>query len=306
MRYRTIPLRFRLLGRLLLLALPAWCHAAELRVGAAMESINPPPGIPMAGYYHKRASTGVHDDLYARALVLDDGANRVALISLDLISTRRVFVREARKLIEERTGIPAGHVMISATHTHTAPVLSGGRLYERQGGNEPMALDYLKGLPERLSACVETAVQRLDRAEILAARGHEDSITFNRRYHMRDGTVGWNTGKLNPDIIKPVGPIDPEVTVVFLRSLSTPRKMLSAYVNYAVHLDNVGGTRLSADLPFTLTENLRQALGEDLVTLYVSGACGDLNHIDVQWKEPQKGNQNAARMGTILAGAVLK
>ncbi len=67
---------------------------------------------------------------------------------------------------------------------------------------------------------------------------------------MKDGTVGWNPGKLNPGILKPAGPIDPEVPVVYFES--TSGKPLATYVNYAVHLDNVGEPKISADLPFTL------------------------------------------------------
>ena len=122
---------------------------------------------------------------------------------------------------------------------------------------------------------------------------------------MRDGTVGWNPGKGNPDIIKPAGPIDPQVPVVYFRQ-TVNKRPLAVYVNYAVHLDNVGGDLISADLPYTVTESLRRAIGASLVTVYTSGSCGDLNHIDVNWSEPQKGHENAARMGTILSGEVLK
>ena len=281
-------------------------HArAQLRAGAAVTSITPPQGIPMAGYYHKRESTGVHDDLFSRALVLEQGDTKVALVSLDLVSTRREFVEEARRLIEARCGIPAANVMISATHTHTAPVLAGGRLYDTQGANEPLSVEYSSGLPEKIAASVAAAEARLVACEILAAEGSEGAITFNRRFHMKDGSVGWNPGKLNPDIIKPAGPIDPAVPIVYLRSAAA-QNPVAAYVNYSVHLDNVGGTMISADLPFTVTESLRSAIGGELVTLYTSGACGDLNHIDVSWAEPQKGDENAARMGTILSGEVLK
>ncbi|MGI9240197.1 MAG: hypothetical protein ACR2RV_05320, partial [Verrucomicrobiales bacterium] len=60
---------------------------AELRASAAVGLITPPEGIPMAGYYHKRESTGVHDDLLSRALILEQGDTRVALVSLDLVTT---------------------------------------------------------------------------------------------------------------------------------------------------------------------------------------------------------------------------
>lgn len=271
-----------------------------------MVAITPPLGTPLAGYYHRRGSEGVHDDLYARAWVLEQGETTVAMVALDLISTRRAFVEEARALVEAQTGIPAAHVMISATHAHTGPVLAGNALYDRQGANEPLAQAFSEALPAKIAQAVSEASQKRVPIELLAAEGEEDSIAFHRRFHMRDGTVGWNPGKMNPNIIKPVGPIDPAVPVVAWRERSEAGRFLGAYVNHAVHLDNVGGPIISADLPFTLTENLRAAIDADLVTLYTSGACGDLNHVDVTWNARQKGPENAARMGTILAGEVLK
>ena len=290
---------------LFLAALTPWMASAELRGGAATATITPPLGIPLAGYYHRRGSESIHDDLYARAMVIEKDGVKVALVALDLISTRRGFVEEARVEVEKLTGIPAGHIMISATHAHTGPVLSGSKLYDDQGAREPLALAFTRDLPGKIAESVAQANASLVPIELLAATGNEESIAFHRRFHMRDGTVGWNPGKLNPNILKPVGPIDPQVPVVYLRAVEA-RRPVAVYVNHAVHLDNVGGPRISADLPYTLTENLRSAVGEDLVTLYTSGACGDLNHVDVTWKEPQKGPENAARMGTILAGEVLR
>ena len=78
----------------------------------------------MAGYYSARGAEGTHDPLFAKALVFEKDGTRVALVALDLISTTRGLVEESRKLIEKQTGIPGKHVMISATHSHTGPVLS--------------------------------------------------------------------------------------------------------------------------------------------------------------------------------------
>ena len=99
--------------------------AENLRVGAAASVITPPAGTPMAGYYFERAAEGVHDDLYAKALVLEQGGTKAALVSLDLISTPLGLVESARKEIERTTRIPGRNVMISATHAHTGPVLAG-------------------------------------------------------------------------------------------------------------------------------------------------------------------------------------
>src|SRR5262245_22645862 len=99
-------------------------HAGELRAGAAAVVINPPEGTPLAGYYEPRGSKTILDDLHSKALVLEEDGVKIALVVCDLISLPRHTVAEARRLVEQKTGIPGGHVMISATHTHTGPVVA--------------------------------------------------------------------------------------------------------------------------------------------------------------------------------------
>ena len=131
---------------------------AELRVGVAAVKISPPSGTPMAGYYYARGSEDVIDDLFAKAAVLDDGSTKVALVVCDLITLPRDTVLEARQLIEQQTGIPGGHVMISATHTHTGPSLSRGSVRDKQdGGASDPARRYTMELPDRIAQAVSEA-----------------------------------------------------------------------------------------------------------------------------------------------------
>jgi hypothetical protein len=261
----------------------------------------------MAGYYFERAAEGVHDDLFAKALVLELRGARTALVSLDLISTPLALVKAARQEIERTTGIPGRNVMISATHAHTGPVLTGrGLRDDALGGANDLVRRYSASLPVKIAQAVKRATDSLRPVIVRIARAEERSIAFNRRFHMADGTVGWNPGKLNPKILKPAGPIDPEVAVVLFESQDTVPKSLATYINYAVHLDNIGGLKISADMPGTISSLLAQVKGPDMVMLYTTGCCGDINHIDVRWAEPQHGFENAARMGIILASAVLE
>ena len=163
---------------------------------------------------------------------------------------------------------------------------------------------YRESLPAKIAEAVRQAESRLTPVTISTARGRESSIAFNRRFHMKDGTVGWNPGKGNPAIVKPAGTIDPDVPVVFFETAD--HKPVATYVNYAVHLDNIGEPLISADMPATLSRCLADFKGPEMVTLFTAGCCGDVNHIDVNWKEPQRGFGNPARMGTILAGEALR
>jgi hypothetical protein len=291
----------------LIMAVPVPALADELRVGAASVEITPPVGTPIAGYYAERLSKGVHDPLFAKAIVLERGGKKAALVALDLISTPLALVEESRREIEQTTGIKGTDVMISATHAHTGPVLQGGgaRAFAF-GGDNPLAVAYGNGLPAKIAESVRLAEKSLRPARVAAGHGQESAISFNRRFHMTDGSVGWNPGKLNPKILKVAGTIDPDVAVVYFEADDRSRTPLATYVNHAVHLDNVGGMEFSADMPATIADLLGRFKGPEMVTFYTSGSCGDINHINVRWAEPQTGHANAARMGVILAAEALK
>jgi len=279
--------------------------ASELRVGTAAVNINPPLGTPLAGYYFERGSEGVHDDLLAKAAVLDDGHTKTALVGCDLISLPRHTVLEARRLIEEQTGIPGGHVMLSATHSHTGPVLARGSSRDDQdGGSKQLSQAYTAGLPKRIAQAVADAHAKFAPTRVSYARESEPRLAFNRRFWMRDGTVGWNPGKLNTNTIRTVGPIDPEVGVVYFESPS--QKPLLTYINFAMHPDTTGGTRLSADYPGALSRVLGLYKGPDMLTLFANGTCGNLNHVNVHWAARQQGTNEANRLGAILAASVFK
>ncbi len=291
-----------------LMALPTCMAAAtagELRLGAAAVKITPPTGTPMAGYYSRRDSEGVLDDLYAKAAVLDDGKTKAAMVVCDLIGLPRPVVVEARRIIEEKTGIPAANVMISATHTHTAPVVVGdSSLDDLVTGGSKLSRDYAHQLPKLIAQAVEEAHGRRAPAHISCGRENEPNLSFIRRFWMKDGTVGWNPGKLNPNTIRPIGVIDPQVNVVYAETAD--KKPLLTYVNFALHLDTTGGVMISADFPATLARLLADYKGHEMLTIFANGACGNINHVNVNWARPQTSPEEARRLGTILAAAVLK
>jgi hypothetical protein len=108
---------------------------------------------------------------------------------------------------------------------------------------------------------------------------------------------------LNPEIVRPAGPIDPDVGIVLMKS-TDGKQDRAALTVFPLHLDTVGGTEYSADYPFYLERELRQGLGSRFVSLFGNGTCGDINHIDVSNSLPQKGHEEAARIGAALAETV--
>ncbi|MCI0387414.1 MAG: hypothetical protein MOB07_01415 [Acidobacteria bacterium] len=283
--------------------LPVGVGADELRVGAAAVLITPPTGAPLAGYYYKRLSDGVLDDLYSKAVVVERDGTRAAIVVLDLISLPRGVVEAARKLIEAQTGIPGANVMIGATHTHTSPVVSDNRTRGMlDGGDTEPALRYTAALPALIAQSVAEADKRLAPARGSAAIAREGEVSFNRRFWMRDGSVGWNPPKLDKNIIRAAGPIDPEIGFLYFE---TPdEKPITTIVNFALHADTVGGTKVSADYAGQLSRLLGEYKGREMLTLFALGACGNINHRDVFWRDRQKGINEAFRIGSVLAGAI--
>jgi len=269
----------------------------QWRVGRAEVDITPPARMPMAGYYYVRLNEGTHDPLFAKAMVVEQAGVRMALVAVDYVQIPRAFVDEARTLIAARTGIPATHVMISATHSHTGPEL-GARLRSVEPDIDALAKGFWKKIPELIAASVEKAVAALAPSEINVGVGREETISFIRRFRMIDGTTGWNPGKKNPKIVQPLGAIDPDVAVVAAGK--------GAYVNFALHLDTVGGAQFSADYAYALSRSLREVKGPEFSTLFTIGCAGNINHVDVSHNRAQKGPGEAARIGTVLAAAVLK
>ncbi len=284
--------------------LAASARPADLLVGRAAVKITPPAGIPMAGYYRVRLAERVHDELYAKALVLEKDGARAALVACDLANIDRDLVLAARKLIEAGTGLDPGRVMISATHTHTGPLLNLRFLGAVEGAPLQLARQYRAGLPARIAEAVRAAAAAMAPARAWAATGREESISFHRRFLMKDGAVRFNPGKLNPDIVQPMGPTDPDVPVVFFDTAEG--SPLASYVNFAMHLDTVGGGEFSADYPYTLARLLGKIHGPQMLTLFTIGTAGNINHVDVKSRDPQKGHGEARRLGTILAGEVIK
>jgi hypothetical protein len=281
--------------------------AAQLQVGAAQVTINPAPGTPLAGYYSLRPSDGVLDDLHAKALVFEAGGEKAALVVSDLISLPRHVVLKARDLIARESGIAAENVLLAATHTHTAPVVAReSPRDEIDGASSDLGRAYTEQLPALLAKSVAEAQAALQPARMRAAKGHVEDLAFNRRYRMKSGIVAWNPPKLDPAIIEPAGPVDPEVGILTFDQAVTAEKNVpepfATFVNYAMHPDTVGGVRISADYPGALAQALAPVRGG--LVVYGNGCCGNINHRNITWSDPQKGPAETARLARILAGAV--
>jgi neutral ceramidase len=281
----------------------AAAHAAELRAGRAIVVITPPVGAVMGNSYGITVSTGVSSPLHAKAVVFEIDGAKAAVVACDLISLHPPIVERARALIASSTGIAPERVILAATHCHAGPQ-THPLFYELAGDPaRKISAAYVERLPELIAESVRLAEADLQPARILAGRGREDTISFNRRYLRRDGTV--TMGGRAADVVRRTGPIDPEVGLVYVESMNGAP--LVTLVNFALHVAIVTGNKFSADFPHTLSETLARVKGEGMLTIFLNGMSGNINHVDVLRTSPRlSGEPEAARVGTVLAAAVLK
>ena len=270
----------------------------QLRAGAATANITPWLGISMRGAFRDvHHADAVHDDLLAKALVLDDGVRRIAFVLCDLTMMPRTMMEAAKERIAERTAIPPDHVLIASTHTHSAPATVTVGFMEEQ-------TEYTTWATRKIADAVEIAVQRLQPARIGFASVQEPRIVFNRRYHMRNGQVHFNPGVGNPDVLRPAGPTDPEFTLCYVESCGG--QPLAVLANYALHYVGTDtGAEISADYFGHFFRAIQRLLGSQTVGLLFNGASGNINNVNVAKPWPQRGHAQAARMANVLAGHVL-
>jgi len=269
---------------------------STIRVGCGASEITPGLGVSMAGYFHDRRATAIHDKLYAKAMIFDHGEVCAGLLCCDVICISKDEIALIRESISRETGMKGENVMICATHTHTGPRTRSFRISE----DAEATFKWLEGFPEQAAQAAVKAMENLEPCQISGGVFLENRIAFNRRYHMKDGTVQTNPGYRNPGIIEPAGPIDPEVGVISFKGQN--EKLKALFVNYACHLDNVGGTEISADYPGYLARRLQKRLADNPFVLYTNGACGDINHVDVRSQYGRKGHEHSRWMGETLAG----
>ena len=273
-------------------------------MGRAAVSITPPIGSPIGSSYGLTPAAGVRDDLFAKAIVLELDGVKAAIVACDLISIRKEIVSEVRRLVSAGTGVRGEQMILSATHCHTGPQMHPLFLAQVSEAARKLGENYVSELPGRIAEAVRLAEADLQPARAWTASIREHEVSFNRRFLMKDGSVRMNPGRGNPETVRAVGPIDPDVSVVYF---DTPQgKPLATHVNFALHVAIAGGSEVSADYPGVLSRMLSAVKGPDMLTLFTNGMSGNINHLDVNNTRQLRGHAEASRIGTILAADVLK
>jgi hypothetical protein len=219
------------------------------RAGAHAVDIAPVtfPVLVNGGFLESRASK-IQDPIRAKCLVLDDGTTRLAIVVVDTCMMPRSLIDRAKSLAQAKTGIRTDRMLISATHTHSAPAAMGAL-------GCPADENYVKVLPGLIAESIEGAARNLEPARIGWSSIVDDAHTHCRRWirrpdKMLDDPFGGRTvranmhpGYQNPDVIGPSGPVDPELIVLSVQSRSG--RPIAVLANYSMHY--YGAEPISAD-----------------------------------------------------------
>lgn len=266
-----------------------------LNAGAASIDITPPAGYPV----HKISSEGALDPIMIKTLVLSQGKQTFAFITVDLFFIDYDLANLVRKNASENTGIPFSCICVSATHTHADPTyiddfkeyykkFTASKLTEADKNSYPALL--IKEMVRSVSEAQANQKPVTFQAGIAKTSG----VNFNRRHLMRDGQVKMNGGLLNPDIIRAVGPVDPDLNFIIFQEDSG--KPFASLTSFAMQTATIGGTKkFSGDYPYFIEKSLQQKFGADFISLFAEGTCADLNHWDISKPGPQIGYDDATK-----------
>jgi neutral ceramidase len=286
-----------------------------LRAGAAASNITPPLGVSINGGMSDRTADNIHDELHARALVLDNGSTRLAIVVCDSCMLPAAVLDKAKHLAHGHTGIPLDHMTVSATHAHSAP--TAGSVFQSDPSPE-----YLEFLSVRIADGIRRAVHNLSPARIGWGVGREETQVFNRRWKMAPGTklvdpfgrpdrVQMNPPVASPALVEPAGPIDPEVCVLSVQTADG--KPLGLLANYSLHyVGGTGGGDISADYYGVFAERVKSQLdANDLdppfVAMMSNGTSGNINNINFREKrDAQTPYVQIRKVANLLASEVAR
>ena len=243
----------------------------SLFAGAATANITPQTGVPMGGYSARQGmATGVHDRLFARTVVFSDGATDLAISVCDLVGVGERIVSRVRELARDELGIPAGNVLVAATHTHSGPL----------DVNADELTPYGEAVARGVLQSIRDAKQAARPVSLKAGRAEVTSISQNRR--------------------DPAGPIETLATVLALAPADGGRPDITL-VNYACHStvlehDNM---EFSPDFPGAMVRFLEREVGG--TAIYLQGAAGNINPV---WMRHDFAE--VERVGGILGAAATR
>jgi len=226
-----------------------------LKAGFSRVCISPPIGVPLAGFAaRKESSTGIHDDLFARALVLETAESAVALVSADLLALPNDFIRRVRQAIHDGTGLRPESIMIASTHTHAGPVT----ITTFFNPNGSVDSHYMNMLARGIEEAVTNAWRSRFPAQVGVGVGHVEGVGVNRRTSDQK-------------------PVDEQIGII--RVADAEGRTRAVLINYACHPTVLGPDNLlvTGDFPAFAVKEIETGIGPGGFAMFVNGTQGNIS-----------------------------
>jgi len=270
----------------------------KTKIGLSRVDITPPVGVPLLAHFEGVVlAKGVHDRLFCKALVIDDGENVAAILANDLVGVDRGFVSSTRSLIEKETGIEGKNIMITTTHTHTAPSAPSKSAMSEEK-QLLQALNMISRVEPYLKSWEEMEpyyTRKIASAAIIAYENRKEARIGSSKGHLPSGIICTNRRDPNE-------PMDPEVGVI--RVDDEKGKLMGALMNYSCHptVNDPRETLLSGDFPAYATRIIEKTK-KGSIAMFTNGAEGN---ISTRWTRREQTFKEAERLGNILGAEALK
>ena len=251
-------------------AIASYNSKNTLQAGFGRVNINSMEGIGLRGNGLSRPMDGVLDDLEINVLAVGDGERIALLISVDTCGVEWECAEEFKKRICAATSLPPSAIFIHAIHTHTAPFL-------KKTTQNHLEKEYFQFVLDKIVEASVTAINDMSAAKMGIGKMEAPELAFVRRFLMKDGTTRTNPGINDPQVVRPIGSADHEVSVLRFERDSCETLLL---VNYGNHPDVIGGCKLSADWPGALRREVERIVPKTKC-IFLNGALGDVNHINI-------------------------
>lgn len=239
-------------------------NSGFINIGTASIDISPLPGVELCGYAAREGgNVGIHDKLYAKTIAMDDGTNKAAILSCDLVGMDSEIIDYVKNEVNILLSIDQSAVMISCTHTHSGPVTMRGNGIGLK--NE----DYILTLKGKLIESIVTAFRSMQPANAFYSKGR-CNIGINRRGKIKEGSI-------EPSV-DPNGPVDSEVSVIaFYNSISGD--LITLLFNYGCHpvVLNPDNNFVSADYPGAACSFIEISLQLKIPVVFTNGGAGNIN-----------------------------
>ncbi len=274
---------------------------SQFFAGYAQTDYTPEPGLPLLGQMSQRLATGARDPLQCHAMAMRQGDETVVLVTADICMMEVWLVNAMQQEWARRTGLPAGSLILHATHTHDAPSATSLLM-------ETAVPEFVESLQVAILESAEQALAAMEPVEVFAGCGHMEQMGWNRRAMFSDGTSKMYGHSELEGFVGMEGPRDPALPVLFTRNGAG--EITGVLVEFATHPNSIESASVySADVPGAVRRHLKRMLGESVAVLYLTGAAGNtapsiLDPVDPS--HPWRGDEGLERSGLYLAGEASK